>query len=48
MKGTLHIDIAKFFFCIVAVVLAALGIVSWWVLLLFALYSIKVEWSFSF
>lgn len=43
----INIDIAKFVFAIVAIVLAANGLVSWWVVLLFALYGIEVKWSFS-
>lgn len=43
----INLDLAKFVFTIVAVILAANGLVSWWVVLLFVLYGIEVKWSFS-
>jgi len=41
MKTT--IDLARFFTFIIACVLASRGLVSWWVVLLFFVYSMELE-----
>lgn len=43
----MHIDVMKFVFALVAVVLAVLGLVSWWVVLLFVLYSLELKFTFD-
>lgn len=46
MRANYFVDIAKPFFFIGAAVLAALGEVDWWIVVLFFFYSFKIEYTF--
>lgn len=41
------VDFAKVLWIIVAVAMAVLGLVSWWVVLLIVLYGIEFKYTFS-
>lgn len=41
------IDVAKIFWFVLAFTLATMGLVSWWVVLLFALYGAELKYTFS-